>query len=76
VVDEFMRQWNAAPVLSASAGNAEQLHWSVRHGPNILVYPEGILYNNVTKADVTEIFDEHLLGGNPVERLKAPADIW
>jgi (2Fe-2S) ferredoxin len=45
-------------------------------GPNILVYPEGILYSNVTKEDVSAIFDEHLLGGQPVERLRAPADIW
>jgi (2Fe-2S) ferredoxin len=45
-------------------------------GPNILVYPEGILYNNVSKADVNQIFDEHLLGGKPVERLKAPVEIW
>ena len=34
------------------------------------------MYSNVTKADVNEIFDGHLLGGVPVERLKAPADIW
>jgi (2Fe-2S) ferredoxin len=30
----------------------------------------------VTKADVKAIFDEHLLGGTPVERLKAPAEFW
>jgi (2Fe-2S) ferredoxin len=34
------------------------------------------MYSNVTKADVSEIFDEHLLGGKVVERLKTPADIW
>jgi (2Fe-2S) ferredoxin len=34
------------------------------------------LYGNVTAADVCVIFDEHLLGGQPVERLKMPADIW
>ncbi len=45
-------------------------------GPNVLVYPEGVMYNNVTPADVGEIFDQHLLGGKVVERLKAPSDIW
>jgi (2Fe-2S) ferredoxin len=45
-------------------------------GPNVLVYPEGIMYGKVTKEDVKEIFDEHLLGGKPVERLKVPEDIW
>ena len=45
-------------------------------GPNVLVYPEGIMYGGVTKEDVTEIYDSHLLGGTPVERLKVPEDIW
>jgi (2Fe-2S) ferredoxin len=45
-------------------------------GPNVLVYPEGILYGQVKKDDVKTIIDAHLLGGVPVERLKAPKDIW
>jgi (2Fe-2S) ferredoxin len=40
------------------------------------VYPEGILYTQVTKADVAAIIDDHLLGDKPVERLIAPADVW
>ena len=42
----------------------------------MLVYPEGVLYSGVAKEDVAAIFDEHLLGGTPVERLKVPADVW
>jgi len=45
-------------------------------GPSILVYPDGVMYVGVAAGDVTEIFDEHLLGGRPVERLQAPAEIW
>jgi (2Fe-2S) ferredoxin len=45
-------------------------------GPNVLVYPEGVLYVKVTAGDVAEIFDEHLLGGRPVERLLAPVEVW
>ncbi len=45
-------------------------------GPNVLVYPEGVLYSGVTKEDVTAIIDEHLLGGTVVERLKAPEGVW
>lgn len=45
-------------------------------GPNVLVYPEGVLYRGLTKDDVAAIFDEHLLGGKPVERLRAPAEVW
>ena len=45
-------------------------------GTNVLVYPEGVLYANVTKADVAEIFDQHLLGDVPVERLRAGEAVW
>ena len=45
-------------------------------GPNILVYPDGVLYTGVTKQDVSAIIEEHLLGGTPVERLLAPAEVW
>lgn len=45
-------------------------------GANVLVYPEGIMYGRVTAADVSEIFESHLQGDRPVERLILPAEIW
>ena len=45
-------------------------------GPNVVVYPEGVMYSQVTKDDVAAIFDEHLLGGQPVERLRCPPALW
>lgn len=45
-------------------------------GPAVLVYPEGVMYGKVTKEDVAAIIDEHLLGNQPVERLKTPAELW
>ena len=38
-------------------------------GPVVLVYPEGVFYQQVKPADVPEIVGEHLLKGRPVERL-------
>jgi (2Fe-2S) ferredoxin len=38
-------------------------------GPSVVVYPEGTWYGGVTPADVPEIIERHLLGGQPVERL-------
>jgi (2Fe-2S) ferredoxin len=40
-------------------------------GPAVLIYPEGVWYYGVTPDDVTEIVDEHLIGGRPVDRLLA-----
>ena len=38
-------------------------------GPIMIVYPDGTFYSRVTNDDVTEIVEEHLLKGRPVERL-------
>ena len=45
-------------------------------GPNVLVYPEGIMYGVKNKEDVKEIFDSHLMGDSPVDRLKVPEEFW
>lgn len=45
-------------------------------GPSVLVYPEGVMYGGVTKADVAVIFDEHLQDNRPVERLLMPKEFW
>jgi (2Fe-2S) ferredoxin len=45
-------------------------------GPNVLVYPEGVLYGGVSKDDVPEIIEKHLIGGEVVERLKVSENIW
>ena len=45
-------------------------------GPNMIVYPDGVMYGGVKPEDVPEIISEHLVGGKPVERLKVPAMIW
>jgi (2Fe-2S) ferredoxin/predicted O-methyltransferase YrrM len=39
------------------------------HGPNMIVYPEGIWYSGVREQDVAEIVQSHFHGGTPVERL-------
>jgi (2Fe-2S) ferredoxin len=42
------------------------------HGPTVVVYPEAVWYGHVTKGDVDEIVDRHIVGGKPVERLLIP----
>jgi len=40
------------------------------HGVTVVVYPEGVWYGAVTVADVDEIFQQHVLRGEPVARLR------
>ncbi len=40
------------------------------HGPTIVVYPEGVWYAGVKLEDVDELIEQHLVKGQPVERLR------
>jgi (2Fe-2S) ferredoxin len=40
------------------------------HGPSMVVYPEGVWYGGVRVEDVPEIVERHLVGGQPVDRLR------
>ena len=39
------------------------------HGPMIVVYPGDVWYAGVKPEDLKEIFESHIVGGKPVERL-------
>jgi (2Fe-2S) ferredoxin len=41
-------------------------------GPCLVVYPEAVWYTYVDEQDIDEIIDRHLVGGEPVERLRLP----
>jgi len=76
VLDEFLFQFQQRQCFDKVAITTTGCLGPCSTGTNVLVYPEGILYGPVTKDDVSAIFDEHLLGDMPVERLKVPADLW
>jgi (2Fe-2S) ferredoxin len=57
-----------ATVRANKAGCLDQCE----HGPTVVVYPEAIWYGHVTPADVDEIVQSHILGGEPVARLQIP----
>jgi len=41
----------------------------------MVVYPQAVWYTFVDEHDIDEIIDSHLVKGQPVERLRVPADV-
>lgn len=41
-------------------------------GVTMVVYPEAVWYGGVQIADIDEVIDRHILGDEPVERLRIP----
>lgn len=39
-------------------------------GPVLVVYPDAVWYRYASRADIDEIIDSHLAGGQPVARLR------
>jgi (2Fe-2S) ferredoxin len=64
----FKRELGAQGVGEVRANAAGCLD-ACERGVSVVIYPEGVWYERVTKADVPEIVREHLLGGRPVARL-------
>ncbi|HET6820511.1 MAG TPA: (2Fe-2S) ferredoxin domain-containing protein [Candidatus Limnocylindria bacterium] len=44
------------------------------NGPMAVVYPDGVWYASLTPGDAAEIVNSHLIGGEPVERLRYDPD--
>ena len=43
----------------------------VQHGPDIMVYPEGVHYGSLTADDIPYLVSEHFLKGRVVEKFRA-----
>jgi len=76
---EFRRQF-VRQSLPASVKDTPCICFGLcSYGPNVIIYPDGVVYSSVQPQDVAEIVREHLVRGRVVERLllkkrEAPAD--
>lgn len=73
ICEAFKREMHARglknapiPMRANSSGCLDQC----ARGPAVVVYPEQVWYTVNTVEDVKEIIDLHLIGGQPVERLR------
>jgi len=66
---EFRRQF-VRQALPASVKDTACICFGLcTYGPNVIIYPDGVVYSGVRPQDVAEIVRDHLVGGRIVERL-------
>ena len=56
-------------INSTVRANAAGCLDSCEHGATVVVYPEQVWYGAVTKDDVDEIIEKHIVNNQPVKRL-------
>ena len=76
VFEEFLQQVQQRNLFDKVQVTATGCMGPCSEGPSVLVYPEGVMYGGLTKDNVATIFDEHLVGGQPVASLVMPAEFW
>ena len=76
VYEEFLWQLQQRNLFNRFQVTATGCMGPCGEGPSVLVYPEGVMYARVPKDRVVEIFDRHLIGGEPIEDLKISAEQW
>ena len=70
VRDKFKEVMKARGIKGAMRANAAGCLDQCAQGCAVVVYPEAVWYGKVSPGDVEEIVDKHLIGGEPVERLR------
>ena len=76
VYEEFLWQLQDRNLFNSVQVTATGGMGPCSEGPSVLVYPEGVMYAKVTKGNVAAIFEQHLLGGSPIEDLKMSREFW
>jgi (2Fe-2S) ferredoxin len=69
VAEAFKKKLHAAGLKRIVRANKAGCLDQCAHGVTVVVYPEGTWYGHVTAADVDEIVEKHVIGGEPVQRL-------
>lgn len=72
VRDELKRALKARGIEKIVRANNSGCLDQCEHGVTVLVYPEQVWYGGVTLADIPELVEKHLVGGEAVERLMIP----
>jgi (2Fe-2S) ferredoxin len=69
ILNELKKGLRERGLKSIVRGNSAGCLDACSFGPSIVIYPEGVWYGGVTKSDVEEIVERHIIQGEIVDRL-------
>ncbi len=69
ITEQFKKRLKELGLNSKIRANSSGCLDACEFGQTIVVYPEQVWYGAITKDDVEEIIQSHLINGKPVERL-------
>jgi (2Fe-2S) ferredoxin len=72
VRDELKKRLAQRGLKGVVRANAAGCLDQCEHGVTVVVYPEQVWYGHVTVADIPELIEKHIVGGEFVERLMLP----
>ncbi len=70
VVEAFKTELHKRGLKGKVRANSSGCLDNCAEGVSVVVYPEAVWYGGVQPGDVVEIVEKHILGGQPVERLR------
>ena len=73
---EFVRLINKYGLKGKVRANKSGCLDACELGPTVVIYPDGIWYNQISLSDVEEIFKTSVLGNSIVERLRSTDKTW
>ena len=70
ICDAFKKELHAHGLKGLMRANSSGCLDHCENGPTVVVYPEAVWYQVKTAEEAKEIVEKHLVGNQPVERLR------
>lgn len=70
ICEAFKKELHGRGLKGRMRANASGCLDQCAHGPTVVVYPDAVWYQVKTADEAREIVEQHLCGGQPVERLR------
>ena len=69
LLEKFKEEMERRQLFGSAMVNGVTCLDTCASGPCMVIYPEGIWYGPLKAEDITEIIEQHIIGGKPVKRL-------